>query len=228
MSSETHLDNRLQLCAAYVRRGMRVADIGTDHAYLPVWLCRNGICPSAIAADVKPEPLARGKMTIAAAHMQDRVQARLSDGLQAIGEDETDDIVMAGMGGELMAHIIGACPYAKNPQKHFVLQPMTKSEVLLRWLCDNGFAVQAQDCCVAGGKCYTVLSVVYTGQTAAADDLFPYTGRLRPYENETHRRFVQGHIDRLRKQAMGDARYGVLADRLEEYCDNGTGYFGLV
>ena len=228
MSSEVHLDNRLQLCAAFVRRGARVADIGTDHAYLPVWLCRNNICPSAIAADVKPEPLARGRLTIAAAHMNDRVEARLSDGLQAIAEEEAEDIVIAGMGGELIAKIIGGCPYAHNPQKQFILQPMTKSEALLRWLCANGFAIRRQDCCVAGGKCYTVLSAYYTGQTVKPDALFPYTGLLRPYENETHRRFIQGHIDRLRKQAKGDAAFGVLADRLEDYCENGTRDSGLV
>lgn len=224
MSSESHLDNRLRLCAAYVRDGARLADVGTDHAYLPVWLCRNGICPSAIAADVKPEPLARGRQTIENAGLQDRIEARLSDGLQAIGADETDDVVIAGMGGELIAHIIGSCAYAASPEKHFILQPMTKSEALLAWLCEHGYDIREQDCCVAGGKCYTVLSVYYTGCAGTPDALFPYTGRLRPWENATHRRFVQGHIDRLRKQAKGDARFGALADRLEDYCDNGTGH----
>lgn len=224
MSSESHLDNRLRLCAAFVRHGARAADIGTDHAYLPVWLCRNGVCPSAIAADVNPAPLARGRLTIASAGMDSRVEARLSDGLQAIAENEADDIIIAGMGGELIAQIIGSCAYARNPQKRFILQPMTKSEVLLQWLRANGFAVLRQDCCVAGGKCYTVLVAACTGQTAAPDELFPYRGILRPGENETHRRFVQGHIDRLRKQAKGDARFGALADRLEDCCDNGTGH----
>lgn len=219
MSGEFQLDNRLKLCAAYVRHGARLADIGTDHAYLPVWLCRNGVCPSAIAADINPEPLRRGKMTIENAQMSDRVEARLSNGLAEIGEDEVDDIVIAGMGGELIAQIMDSCGYAKNGGKHFILQPMTKSEALLRYLCANGFSVQEQDCCVAGGKCYTVLSVFYTGETTD-DGLFCYTGKLTPGENETHRRFIRAHIDRLRKQAIGDPEYGALADRLEEFCEN--------
>ena len=57
-------DSRLSLCASFVRQGARLADIGTDHAYLPVWLCRNGVCPSAIAADINPEPLSRGQLTV--------------------------------------------------------------------------------------------------------------------------------------------------------------------
>ena len=220
-SALQQLDNRLALCARFVRRGARAADVGTDHAYLPVWLCRSGVCPSAIAADINPEPLSRGRKTVAAAGMENRVETRLSDGLSAIAEDEVDDIIIAGMGGELIAEIIGKCPYSKSPGKHFILQPMTRSEALIAFLCKNRFTVDAQDCCTAGGKCYTVLSVSYTGRAAKHDELYYYIGELKPRENETHLLFVRRHIERLRKRAVGDARYGALADRLEEYCDNG-------
>ena len=221
MSSDTRLDNRLQLCAALVRRGARLADIGTDHAYLPVWLCRNGVCPSAIAADVNPEPLRRGRQTVAAAGLEGVIQTRLSDGLAAVGRDEADDIVMAGMGGELIARLLGACSFAHDPDKRFILQPMTRSEQLIKWLCENGFDIEQQDCCVAAGKCYTAMSVRYTGNVRTPDELYGYTGRLNPRENGTHLLFLRGHIDRLRKQAKGDARFGALAARLEAFCDNG-------
>lgn len=219
MNSETQLDNRLHLCAEFVRPGARAADIGTDHAYLPVWLCRHNICPSAIAADVNPEPLSRGKITVAQAGMEDKISLRLSDGLAQIAEDEVDDIIIAGMGGELIADIITACPYAAD--KHFILQPMTKSEALISRLCANGYIIDRQDCCVAGKKCYTVLSVVYGGTVRQHDELYRYTGELHPRENETHLRFLRGHIERLRKQAKGEARFAALADRLEEFCGNG-------
>ena len=103
MNGESNLDNRLRLCAEYVRRGSRPADIGTDHAYLPVWLCRNGVCPSAIAADINPDPLSRGRLTVETAKLTGKIELRLSDGLSAISADEADDIVIAGMGGELIA-----------------------------------------------------------------------------------------------------------------------------
>lgn len=219
MSGEIHLDNRLKMCASFVRGGSKLADIGTDHAYLPVWLCRRGVCPSAIAADINPEPLSRGRLTIEEAGMSGKVEARLSDGMKSISADEADDFVLAGMGGELIARIIDDCSYAKAPEKRFIMQPMTRSELLIRYLCENGWSIVKQDCCEAGGKCYTVIAASYTGIRGEDDELFFYTGKLLPSENAVHRRFIQGHINRLRKQAIGDPRYESLAQRLEEYCD---------
>ncbi len=212
------LDSRLRLCASFVRQGARVADIGTDHAYLPVWLCENGICPRAIAADINPEPLQSGQRTVAAAHLEDKITLRLSDGLREIAADEADDIVIAGMGGELIARIIGACAYAHDTNKRFILQPMTRSEELLRWLCAGGFQILRQDCCAAAKKCYTVLLVQYTGEHRTYDALYPYLGELRPKENPTHLRFVEGHINRLLKQAKGDVRFAALAKDLQAAC----------
>ena len=209
-------DSRLSLCASFVRKGAKLADIGTDHAYLPVWLCRGGVCPQAIAADVNPEPLSRGQLTVDEAGLSDIITTRLSDGLSEIGEDEADDIVIAGMGGELISKIIGSCSFANNREKHWILQPMTKSELLIEWLCNNGFEILRQDCCVAADKCYTVILAVYTGENKTRTQLYPYLGELRPRTNETHRRFVNAHIERLRKQSKGDARFGALADRLAE------------
>ena len=211
-------DKRLSLCAEFVRPGARLADIGTDHAYLPVWLCQNGICPSAIAADINPEPLSRGAATIAAAGMEGRVTARLSDGLAAVSGDEVDDIVIAGMGGELITRIIGACAFARDPDKRWILQPMTKSEALIRWLSENGYGILRQDCCVAAGKCYTVICAAYMNKPNNSDELYPYLGELSPRNNKTHLSFVEGHIDRLSKMARGDARFAVLAERLKEAC----------
>lgn len=214
------IDERLRLCAEFVRDGSRLADIGTDHAYLPVWLCQNGKCPSAIAADINPDPLERGKETIKNAGMSNIVKARLSSGLKEICPDEADDIVIAGMGGELIAKIMEECSFAKDSSKHFILQPMTKSEILIRWLCQNGFEIINQDCCIAANKCYTVLLVNYTGVIDEKDELFCYIAKLSPKTKKTHRLFVQNHINRLLKQANGDVRFAVLADKLKEHIND--------
>lgn len=215
-TSASQLDNRLKLCSDFVRKGAKLADIGTDHAYLPVWLCRIGRCPSALAADINPEPLKRGEGMIIESGLSDRIETRLSDGLKEIRRDEADDIVIAGMGGELIAKILSECSFATDSSKHFILQPMTRSEVLIAWLCENGFKIIKQDCCVASGRCYTVLLVKYAGEKNSADELYCYLGELSPKNNETHLRFLEGHLNRLLKQAAGDVRFAVLADRLRE------------
>lgn len=210
------LDSRLSLCASFVRQDSKLADIGTDHAYLPVWLCQNGVCKSAVAADINPEPLSRGQLTIAQAGFEDKVKTRLSDGLKSISADEADDIVIAGMGGELIAKIILECEYSRDKDKRFILQPMTKSELLIERLCQNGFEILSQDCCVASNKCYTVLLVQYSGEKRAYSEVYPYICELKPKENETHLRFIKAHIERLLKKANGDASFAVLAEKLKE------------
>lgn len=210
------LDNRLALCADFVRDGAKVADIGTDHAYLPVWLCRIGKCPSAVAADINPDPLKRGIETIEHYDMSNKITARLSNGLQNISSNEADDIVIAGMGGELIANIMQDCNFAKDSTKHFILQPMTRSEMLIKWLCENGYEILKRDCCVAAKKCYTVLLVKYTGEIIAREESYYYLAKLTPKTNETHHRFVKSQINRLLKQAKGDVCFAVLAKRLEE------------
>ena len=210
------LDSRLSLCASFVRQDSKLADIGTDHAYLPVWLCQNGVCKSAVAADINPEPLSRGQLTTRQAGLEDKVKTRLSDGLKSISADEADDIVIAGMGGELIAKIILDCEYSRDKDKRFILQPMTKSELLIERLCQNGFEILSQDCCVASNKCYTVLLVQYSGEKRAYSEVYPYICELKPKENETHLRFIKAHIERLLKKANGDASFAVLAEKLKE------------
>ena len=165
-ASDFSLDNRLALCADFVRDGAKVADIGTDHAYLPVWLCRIGRCDTAIAADINPLPLERGIETINNSGLNNRIEARLSNGLKKISGEEADDIVIAGMGGELISQIIENWEYSKDRSKHFILQPMTKSEELMRWLFANGFSVIKRDCCTAANKCYTVILAEYAHFTS--------------------------------------------------------------
>lgn len=216
MSTAFALDNRLKLCADYVRQGAKLADIGTDHAYLPVWLCRIGRCPCAIAADINPEPLKRGQSTVEQAGLSGVIETRLSNGLENIRGSEADDIVIAGMGGELIAKIISSWKYSHDTSKRFILQPMTKSEVLIRWLAENGFKILSQDCCTASKKCYTVLLVKYTGERLMTDETYFYTGGLSPKTNSTHLRFIEEELKRLSKMAVGDVRFAALADKIRE------------
>lgn len=214
------LSNRLALCAGYVRDKVKVTDIGTDHAYLPVWLCLTGKAVSAVAADINPEPLSRGAFTIEKYNAQNFVGTRLSDGLKNIKEDEADDIIIAGMGGELIAKIIDRWPFSKNPKKRFILQPMTKCEELLKYLCENGFKITAQDTCKEGKKLYTVMQVCYTGEKTVPGDDFLYLGILTPETNENHREYAQLVLSRLEKQQRGNKGLETAAEIIRKRCEN--------
>ena len=120
------------------------------------------------------------------------------------------------VGGELISQIIENWEFSKDRSKHFILQPMTKSEELMRWLFANGFSVIKRDCCTAANKCYTVILAEYSGEvrTISESDLFLYG--LDPKNNSMHRRFIEGCVRRLLKQAKGNPVCAETARILEE------------
>ena len=119
---------RLQMVADFVRDGAAVADIGTDHAYLPVALVLSGKCPRAVVSDLREMPLENARQAIRRYHLEDRIVACLSDGLDEIAPDWAQDIIIAGMGGELIAAILARAPWLRNEGKRLILQPMTHAE----------------------------------------------------------------------------------------------------
>ena len=106
------ISNRLLLCAEFVPRGTRAADIGTDHGYLAVYLLREGICPFVTASDLREQPLQKARENAARFGVSENMQFFLSDGLQSIPPGAADTIIMAGMGGDLMVRILEAAQLA--------------------------------------------------------------------------------------------------------------------
>lgn len=215
-----NLDKRLGTAAALVRHGARVADIGTDHAYLPVYLVQTGVCPSAIASDIGKGPLEAARHTVTAAGLTDTISLRLGDGLAGIAPDEVDDIVIAGMGGETIAAILQAAPWVKNPTLRLILQPMTRAEDLRRFLLTNGFSVLQERLIQDSRHLYPVLAAVYTGEVCT-DELPCYAGFFAPEEGRPYRCMMAGH---LRRRADGlrhggeereATRLSALADQLD-------------
>ncbi len=172
------LDKRLSAVAGMVRDGAIVADIGTDHAYLAAHLINSGISPHVYACDINSAPLARAQETVTRCGLQDKISLRLSNGLQALPEGCAQDIVIAGMGGELVADIIAGAGWLKNPQVHLILQPMTRPEHLRHWLFTNGYDILKEQGVHIGRHYYTVMLACYTGARAEPDDLLMSVGRL--------------------------------------------------
>ena len=206
---------RLSLCADFVREGSRLADIGTDHGYLPIELCKSGKTPSALACDINPLPLRSAEENIVKYHLSDRINTRLSDGLNKISPDEVDDIVIAGMGGELIRDILSAAPWVKNESIRLVLQPMTHHEDLVRWLYENGFEILCQKAVSDEGKYYTVLSACYSGKEHPCDAFTAIVGRLDLTE-ENSRGFLSRSLHNLRNKSKGDPSLLPLLTQLEE------------
>lgn len=161
--ARVRLSPRLQMAADMVRAGVTAADIGTDHAYLPVYLIQNGICPGAIAADLKAKPLANAYATVKAYGLAEKIALRLSDGLDKIEPGEAADIILAGMGGDLITGIIGRASWLCDSSKQLIIQPMTRAETVREFLCRRGFKILHENACMEGGKCYLAICARYDG-----------------------------------------------------------------
>lgn len=157
------LDARLS-CAAALVRGGRLADVGTDHGYLPVSLLIDGKIKYAVASDINRGPLESARQTVARNGLSDRVDLVLTDGLCGIEPYEPDDIAILGMGGELIASIIEAAEWVKDSKYRLILQPMTRRAELREYLCTHGFFIEDELVAEAEGRIYQTICAVYTGE----------------------------------------------------------------
>ena len=132
------LQPRLQLLSDLIPQGSRLADVGTDHGYVPVYLLQRGLIAGAIASDIGAEPLQHAINT-AAEYEVEGIDFRLCPGLDAIAPTECDTVLIAGMGGETIITILENAPWTKEGEHLLLLQPMTKVEMLRKWLTDNGY-----------------------------------------------------------------------------------------
>ncbi|MCD8300019.1 MAG: class I SAM-dependent methyltransferase [Clostridiales bacterium] len=150
------LSARLTALAEMVTRGNRLADVGCDHGYLPIWLCLEDRIPSAIAMDVKPGPLSRAEGHITEFDLTDRIETRLSDGLENLGEDEADTILIAGMGGMLMRRILTDRAIPESVTE-LVLQPQSDVAEVRRCVREIGFHIVDEDMVYEDGKYYPMM-----------------------------------------------------------------------
>lgn len=209
------LPKRLSLIASMVDRGAVVADIGTDHAHLPIYLVNNNVCPSALACDIKESPLETGRQNIELCHLEDKIQTRLSDGLSSIKSNEADTFTIAGMGGDMIIHILSSCPYIFDDKYTLILQPMTKYPTLMGWLFDNGFEIIRQECIHEGKHCYTVIKACFSGEKIPHEPEDEFLGKLDLSEEE-NRLFLIKEIKKAEKRSIGDPTLVPVVEKLKE------------
>ena len=151
------LSPRLAAVAELVPQGTRLADVGTDHGRLPVWLIQHGVVERAVASDLRPGPLSRARALAERWAVADRISFRLCDGLSGIGSEEARTVTVAGMGGETIAEILAAAPWTGESGHRYILQPMSGLDGLRRYLSGHGFAIRRETLVEEGETLYVVL-----------------------------------------------------------------------
>lgn len=227
------LSPRLALCAELVRKNRTLCDVGTDHAYLPIWLLKSGAIQRAVAADVNPGPLESAAQNAERYHVGEELTLCLSDGLREISPEDADDVVIAGMGGELILRIIEETSWLRDGDRQLVLQPMSAESELRTGLCRLGFDVLSEFAVEDSGKVYTAFSAKYIGAQPQTDKLYPYLGKLS-VDCTAAEKYAQKQVRKLRGQLEG-ARHGrgeqtpeeitALISELERLCEERK-YYG--
>lgn len=161
-----------------MRPGARFLDVGTDHAYLPVYLSFHRLVSFCAATDIAQGPLKKAKEHIELWNMTDRIRTRQAPGLLGAEDFAPTDIALAGMGGELIASILEEAPFVKNPNLRLILQPMTKQAALRRFLSSAGFAVTEERLVQEEERIYQILCCSYTGTPYALSPLEAEVGLL--------------------------------------------------
>lgn len=170
------LNGRLMMIADKIPQCRTLADVGTDHAYIPIYAVKNGICDKALAVDLKTGPLRMAYANIKRFGLEDNIETRLGNGLEPILYSECDVIVIAGMGGPLIKDILSTSVEKSQKAKLLLLQPNNAADALRKWLYESGFDIVEEMLALDAGKLYCLISAKWTGMTVMKDEFTYYIG----------------------------------------------------
>ncbi len=199
MAKQLELSPRLALLASWVPRGTALADVGTDHGYLPVWLRLHGRVRFAIASDLRKGPLERAKNT-GRTYGADSIDYRLCSGLADIAPEEVETIVIAGMGGENIASILKAAPWTAGSGCTLLLQPQTHAEDLRRFLMDHSYVIHREALVYDRGTIYPVIEAAGGEMTLSLGQLW---GGAKLLHDPLGDRYIIEKIIRLQGAVAG-------------------------
>ena len=209
--AKLQLSPRLSAVADLVPQGARLADVGTDHAYLPVWLLRQGRIQRAIVTDIRPGPLDHARRTALEQEVTHRMEFRLCDGLDGVEPGECDTVSIAGMGGETIAGILTQALWTR--QLNLILQPQSTQQVLRRFLAGNGYRICSERVAREGDRWYVVLQVE-GGTMPALTPGEEMAGRPETWTAQSERRgYLNWLLGSMEKQRQGLRRSTKPEDR---------------
>ena len=221
------LSKRLSCAASFVRKGDFIADVGTDHAYLPIYLCVQGMIRGAVVSDINEGPIERATKNIAEFSCQKKIQPVLCDGLSKIGEYSPDSVFILGMGGELIVNIISAAEWVKKKRVRLVMQAMTHPEILREYLIKNGFEI-IDEAIVEDSKIYQVTVAEYSGVISDANILELRFGKINLLRREgvlldaleRERKILAKRLAGKQKAGLTGGEDAELLAAIEKYIEN--------
>ena len=208
------LSKRLLTVASMVENDSVVADIGTDHAYIPIYLVEQGVCKKAIAMDVNPGPLERAREHILASGLSEQIVTRLSDGLAKLSENEADTYVIAGMGGPLMVSILARRMDLLQKGKTLVLQPQSEIGEVREFLIHNHYKIIREEMFYDLEKTYVAMKAIISKESITytktqyifgkllLENLNPVLFEYLQKQKEVYEKLVIRLEDNITKQTM--------------------------
>ena len=215
------LDARLTSAAELVRQGAVFADIGTDHAHLPIFLLEGGRIERAILSDVNEGPLAAALANVGEHGLAGRVELVLTDGAAALAGKGITDYAVCGMGGELIARIVSDAPNMKEAGVRLILQPMTRQAVLRTELARLGFSILEEKYSYADGKYYVCMLAEYSGEQGVVDPVSAELGLIPRSESElpAYKGYLEAKLRATVRARDGKLAGGGNADAECELCE---------
>lgn len=202
------LDARLSAALPYVREGCLLADVGTDHAYLPIYLALTGRIRGAVATDVHKGPIERAAAHIRAAGLEGKIRTLCTDGLHGAENDRPEDILIFGMGGDLIVRIIGEAPFLCQPGIRLILQPMTHAETVRAILASRGFRITGETLAKTD-RIYQIICADYDGTPYTLTSAEAWLGPRNIAERgEWFPEFVRHEMHTLSVRARGKQSAG--------------------
>lgn len=178
------LTDRLLKIASLVSDGKKIADIGTDHGYIPVYLLKEGKVPFAVLADVNKGPLDNAHKEVIQNNLLDKVDLRLGSGIEILEIGEIEEVIIAGMGGILISELLEAKKEVAHNVEKLILQPMQAQEELRYYLLNNGYEILEEVLVREDFRIYEIIVAKYTGKNTIIEDEIYYEVGIKLLENK--------------------------------------------
>ncbi len=189
---------RLEKIASLVKDGKGVADVGTDHGYIPIMLRRRGYSGTIVATDINEGPLNKARAGLEESGFSDSVKLVLCDGLDGCEPDSVDTVIVAGMGGDTITGIIDRAEWTYKPGIKLILQPVTKAEILRYWLVNNSYCITDELLIKENGTVYQIICAEIA-EPVKYSDAELYVGKYEKVSISEHfTEHIDNHIKRFR------------------------------